>query len=410
MDMIDRPQASATPITDLLARSMISEGIDKVLKTIRKHLNMDVAFISHFQEAERIFEHVDADDNPPISVGQRMPLEDGYCLKVIRGELPQLIPNTAYVPAAMAIPATRALPIGSHLSVPIELESGEIYGTLCCFSYVADESLGERDIGMMRAFAELLGARIDEIMVTDRLRDKTVTSIRQAILAGAPRIVYQPIYDLDTEQVAGVECLSRFDIDPHRSPDLWFGGAEEAGIGQELELHAIQKALSDMHALPSTWFVGINSSPDLILSGKLLPLLENLDPQRIVLEITEHANVSDYDAISQVLAPLRARGMRLAIDDAGAGYSSMRHILNLKPDLIKLDMSITRDIDTDPCRRALARGLISFAHDIGSSITAEGVETKGEFDVLQDLGADKVQGFYLSRPLSLSDVQRAGVA
>jgi EAL domain-containing protein (putative c-di-GMP-specific phosphodiesterase class I) len=394
---------SSGAIAQLLARGVGDGGIGHVLRIVRKHLRMDVAFISHFREVDRVFEHVDADGLAPIHVGQSIPLEDGYCYKVVRGELPQLIPDTSLVPAAMAIPATRAIPIGSHLSIPVQLEGGEVYGTLCCFSHLPDRSLGDRDLGMLRAFGEVLASRIDEGLADSRQREKAADEIRAVIAAGAPRIVYQPIYGLEDDVMLGVECLSRFDVEPRRSPDVWFQAAHVAGVGIELELHAIENALAALAQFPSHVFLGINTSPELILSGKLGPVLERVDLARVVVEITEHATVTDYAALVRALQPWRALGARLAIDDAGAGYASMRHILNLGADVIKLDMSLTRDIDTDPSRRALAKGLISFAHEVGSHITAEGVETRSELEMLRRVHVDKVQGYYLSKPLSLAD-------
>jgi EAL domain-containing protein (putative c-di-GMP-specific phosphodiesterase class I) len=390
-------------IANLLARDIGDKGIAHVLRVVRKHLRMDVAFISHFREVDRVFEHVDADGAPPVQVGQSISLEEGYCLRVVRGELPELIPDTSAVPAALAIPETRAIPIGAHLGIPVQLESGEVYGSLCCFSHQPDHTLGERDMALMRAFGEVLAGRIDEGLAAARLADRAAAEIRDAMAGGAPRIVYQPIYALGDDAIVGLECLSRFDIEPRRPPDLWFNAAHEAGLGLDLELRAIELALVPLGRFPASVAININCSPELIISGRLEPLLCGLDLRRIVLEITEHATVTDYTAVKRALDPLRERGARLAIDDAGAGYASMRHILNLECDVIKLDMSLTRDIDTDPSRRALARGLISFAHEIGSHITAEGVETRAELETLRRLGVDKVQGFYLSQPLALAD-------
>jgi EAL domain-containing protein (putative c-di-GMP-specific phosphodiesterase class I) len=168
-----------------------------------------------------------------------------------------------------------------------------------------------------------------------------------------------------------------------------------------------RNAIAAIDAFPSAVYLGINSSPELILSGRLAPMIADVDAARLVLEITEHATVTDYDALIRALRPLRERGVRIAVDDAGAGYASMRHILSLKCEIIKLDMSLTRDIDTDPGRRALARGLISFACEIGSDITAEGIETRGELEALRNLGVHKAQGYYLSRPGSMEDALTA---
>src|SRR5258708_21481434 len=146
-------------------------------------------------------------------------------------------------------------------------------------------------------------------------------------------------------------------------------------LGLELERHAIDTALGALGRLPRDWLLAVNCSPQLIQSGQLPRLLgSDRDLSRVTLEITEHAAVDDYRALADALAPLRRRGATLAVDDAGAGYSSMRHILHPQPDMIKLDMSITHDVDTDRIGRALAKGLTSFAHEIGSVVVAEGVE------------------------------------
>jgi EAL domain-containing protein (putative c-di-GMP-specific phosphodiesterase class I) len=262
-------------------------------------------------------------------------------------------------------------------------------------------------MGMLRAFAEVLAARIDERLAAARQEERAADEIRGLMDAGAPRIVFQPIYRLDDDTLAGVECLSRFDVEPYRAPDVWFNAAHAAGVGLELELQAIKNALVALQRFPGEVFLGINSSPELILAGHLVPLLANVDLSRVMLEITEHATVGDYLSLLHALEPLRQRGVRLAIDDAGAGYASMRHILNLKSDVIKLDMSLTRGIDSDPSRRALAKGLISFAHEIGAHITAEGVETRAELEMLRRVGVDKVQGYFLSKPLSLEEALAA---
>lgn len=395
------------PISNLLAQGVGHSGVVQMLRTVRKHLAMDVAFISHFRETDRVLEHVDADGVAPISEGQSIPLEDGYCLKIVQGELPELIPDTSRVPAALELPATRELPIGAHVSVPIALSNGEIYGTLCCFSRAPNLSLCDRDMRMMHALAEVLAARIDEDMEATRSREMAAGEVWRAMARGAPRIVYQPIYSLADDTCVGVECLSRFDVEPRRPPDVWFNAAHDAGVGIELELRAIENALDALDHLPAPLSLSINSSPELLTSGRLYAALTGVDFSRIVIEITEHAAVADYTALGRSIAPFRALGTRLAIDDAGAGYASMRHILNLKADVIKLDMSLTRNIDKDPNRRALAKGLIAFAHEVQSTITAEGIETQQELSTLQSIGVDKVQGFLLSRPQPLNDVMLA---
>ncbi|WP_019702074.1 sensor domain-containing phosphodiesterase [Paracidovorax oryzae] len=392
------------PLAPFFEHSVSAAGLERVLQVVRRHLSMDVAFISRFQETDRVLDYVDGDTGCVLQPGQVIPLGSGYCLKVIRGELPEYIPDTSRVPAAMEIPETVSIPIGSHLSTPIVLEDHRLFGTLCCFSYQPVASLAERDMDVLRAFAEFLGFYFDMAARREKERESVACGIRAAMQDGHLRTVFQPVYDIGRRSLHGFECLSRFDVEPLRPPDQWFSAAHSVGLGMELELLAIRRALSSLECFPATIPFNVNCSPDFILSGRLQALLDDgTDLSRVVLEVTEHAAVKDYAALAEALQPFRARGSRLAVDDAGAGYSSMRHILQLQPEIIKLDMSITQAIDRDSHRRALAKGLISFAHEIGSQIVAEGVEEAAELEALGRLGVDFAQGYYLARPLALQD-------
>ena len=139
-------------------------------------------------------------------------------------------------------------------------------------------------------------------------------------------------------------------------------------------------------------------SPQTILSGSLLPGLAAVQLNKIVLEVTEHDPIENYDQLIDVLRPLRAGGLRLAVDDAGSGYASFRHILRLSPDIIKLDQSVTRRIDCDVAHRALGSALVTFARETGCVVIAEGVETNEELGVLREIGVETVQGYLFGRP------------
>lgn len=388
------------PLFELLSGEISDRELRRCLRVVRLHLGMDVAFLSRFRETDRVLDHVDGPPDGPIHEGQILPFADGYCMRVVQGELPQLIPDTSLVPAAQCIPATWQIPIGSHMSVPIQV-GGRIYGTLCCFSFLPRHDLGERDIGMLRAFAEIFALRLHEVEAHKLERQAMIDEIDGALAAGAPRIVFQPVFALQGLRLHGFECLSRFDVVPQRGPAQWFQQAELAGVGIRLELHVLAKALAYLRRFPPQYRLSVNMSPELIMSASLVGLLgDDTEVTRLTLEITEHAIVRNYQALAQALAPLRERGAQVAVDDAGAGYASMRHILQLQPDVIKLDMSITQCIHSDRSRRALAKGLTNFAHEIGTRVVAEGVETAQELDALRELQVDLVQGYFLSRPLS----------
>ena len=212
------------------------------------------------------------------------------------------------------------------------------------------------------------------------------------------RTVFQPIMAVKTGEIVGLEALSRFSLLPRRSPDKWFAEADEVGLRPELEMRAVRDALTYTRRVPPGAFLSVNASPETLLTAAFTDSLRELDGNRLVVEVTEHAAVEDYNLLQQAIAKLRADGIRFAIDDAGAGFSSLKHIVHLVPDYIKLDFSLTRNIDTDPVKRALASALVTFAAQIGSSLIAEGVETRRELQVLGDLGFKDAQGFFLAKP------------
>jgi EAL domain-containing protein (putative c-di-GMP-specific phosphodiesterase class I) len=214
-------------------------------------------------------------------------------------------------------------------------------------------------------------------------------------------MVYQPIYDFVQQRIVGFEALSRFAAEPRRAPNVWFDEAARVGLGIELEIRAIEKALAGLADLPPDTYLSVNASPGAIISGEVERVLEHAPLERIMLEVTEHSFIQEYIEVKDALHSLRERGLRLAVDDAGAGYASFRHILKLAPEVIKLDMSLTRDIDSNVAGRALASALIKFAEETGSKIVAEGVETAAELHMLRDLGAAQAQGYLVGRPSTL---------
>lgn len=223
-------------------------------------------------------------------------------------------------------------------------------------------------------------------------------------------IVLQPVLRLRDRKLLGYEALARFEREPLRTPDKWFAEAHEVGLGLELELAAIERALSYRPLLPAGVYLAVNAGPLAVSSPELLDLVRTVGDLPVVVELTEHAAVDDYSDLTAALRRVRATGARLAIDDTGAGISSLAHILELSPDIIKLDRALTTGIDRDPVRRALAASLVRFAGEIGADIVAEGIETPEELTTLQSLGIWSGQGFYLGRPAPLSAVSTQAAA
>jgi EAL domain-containing protein (putative c-di-GMP-specific phosphodiesterase class I) len=240
-----------------------------------------------------------------------------------------------------------------------------------------------------------------------RRREERDKLIRRTIARRSLETHFQPIVDLRSGRAVGAEALARFDQAPFESPDLWFAEAAELGLGVELELTAVDMALEQIDNVPTSQYLSLNASVETIMSDPFRALLASAPAERIVLELTEHTPVTDYDAFARNIGELRSSGVRLAVDDAGSGFSSFVHILNLKPDIIKLDIALTRGIDKDPARQALGRALLNFGLEAyRNTIVAEGIETEGELAMLRSLGCKIGQGFLLGRPRRLSDRPR----
>jgi PAS domain S-box-containing protein len=215
--------------------------------------------------------------------------------------------------------------------------------------------------------------------------------------------VYQPILDLDEERVVAYEALSRFPGDPARGPDRWFAEAWDVGLGIPLELLAVRiAAAAALPELPDDVGLCVNASPPTILSEGFLECFDG-GTDRVTVELTEHLNVGDYAGFATGLGPLRRAGGKVAIDDFGAGYASLRHILKVRPEWIKLDISLTERIHENPVAHALANLLISFANEVGVRVVAEGIETEEELDALLELGFRYGQGFYFGVPAPLEE-------
>jgi EAL domain-containing protein (putative c-di-GMP-specific phosphodiesterase class I) len=272
------------------------------------------------------------------------------------------------------------------------------------------------------SFARRLHAYKDELAVRER-RAIAEEQDLQFLRARLDRVqaafqeqrlvpVFQPIVDLRTRAATGCEALSRFQLEPLRSPDQWFAEAEAAGLGLELEMHAIRSAVDSRDRLPSNSYLSVNASPKTLLSQEFATLVSHLDGEFLVVEVTEHSAVTDYDALKHAIDQLRGRGVRLAIDDLGTGFASFMHIVKLLPEFMKLDLSLTRGIESDPVKQALTAALVGFAAQIGAQVIAEGVETAEELETLVELNVEYAQGYYLGAPAALplfGAIERGGI-
>lgn len=376
-----------------------------LLAAAREHLGMDVGFISEFSADRRIIRFVDGTGVASIALDGSDSLDDSYCQRIVDGRFPNIIRDTAAFAPARELRATTETPVGAQISVPLVLSDGTVFGTFCCFSFAPDQSLNERDLRVVRMFATLTAryieeerhSRLQQVDILDRVGDVLRERDRT-------RMVFQPIRWIESGRVLAVEALTRFNPVPVRPPDVWFAEAASVGLGVDLEMKSLSSALRALESIPEDIYLTLNVSPNAVLSGRVQDATAACDARRLILELTEHELISSYDDVSEALRPLRERGARLAIDDAGAGYASFRHILKLQPEFIKLDISITQHVDEDQSHAALATALAVFSRRIGSVLIAEGVEQQVEMDALRQMGIDAAQGYLLGRPDQLEEL------
>jgi len=231
------------------------------------------------------------------------------------------------------------------------------------------------------------------LVVTEEQREDFASLIARP---EAVRPVFQPIVALASGEPVGYEALARFEGKPGLPPSWWFSQAHRFGLGAALEAESVRAALAADNRPPGT-FLSINLSPSALASSHVRERLPS-DLLGIVLEITEEERVLDVEGLHRDLDPLRARGARIAVDDAGEGYAGLQQVMSMRADIIKLDRALVADVNADPAKVALIGSLVHFARSTGAAICAEGIETLDELRVLIHLGVAYGQGWALGRP------------
>ena len=350
-------------------------------------------------------------------VGLRLPMRDslsGRCIAANR----VLRCDDAEHDDRVNLEACRRVGLRSMLVTPLSYE-GRPFGVLKVVSPFPF-AYRERDVRSMAMMATLVGAilghaiqysdllddynhRVEADRCEARRREDSLDAIRVLIRERAIEMMFQPIVAVDSRRIFAFEALARFP-DTALAADAWFARAADVGMGLELELEAAGLALDRLHALPHPYRLSINASPETLVAPTFDALLSMHDTARLMVEITEHTTVNDYHLLRERLEALRAKGVLVAIDDAGAGFASLRHILHLDPDVIKLDISLTRGIDSDMRRQTMVSAIRAFAAGTNATIVVEGVETEAELRTVAALGIEYAQGYHLARPAPWADV------
>jgi EAL domain-containing protein (putative c-di-GMP-specific phosphodiesterase class I) len=386
------------------ARSDTDEQVAELLRVAKRSLGLSLTFLTRMDGTTQHLEVVES-SIPLFRDGITQPQETSFCQAILDGRLPSVITNVAKLPEAKRLPAARFPRIRSFVSVPVRLSDGELYGTFCAAGFTADRELCARDQALMEVLASAAATMIEPGVRERRCTDEIRARLDPLIAAGGPSVVLQPIVALADGARVASEALSRFPAEWGKAPDVVFHEAAGVGLGLDLELLAVERALD--HGRTVSGYVAVNLSPDSLFDPRTHALLSTVPPERVVVELSEHEPVEDYDRLVAALAPHRARGVKLAIDDVGAGFSSLRHIVVTAPDIIKLDRSIVAGAGADPVLATLIRSLVDFAKGLGATLVAEGVETVQDALVLRDVGVHLAQGWLFARPMAPGEMRDA---
>lgn len=371
--------------------------IPRILAAAREYLEMDAALVAESDGSGWRCRYVDGEAAAFGLEASPAPIHPSPADRVPDGGLePRVVPDAGADGGRQALPVRRPEAVGAYVQVPVRLPNGRFYGILAALRRERDPTLRPRDARVLGFLARILS---DELYrEEERAEGRRVEQARlRGLLDTDMHLTFQPIVDLRTGRTTGAEALARFE--PLRSCDAFFAEAWGVGVGADLELAMVRTALARVGELPPGAYVSVNVSPETVEHDALLEAVEEVDGPRVVIEVTEHAPVMDYVGFRERLSRLRRSGARLAVDDAGSGYSGLRHILKLAPDILKLDMDLVRGVDRDLARQALIAGTLTFASRTGMTVVAEGIETEAELQAVRVLGVTHGQGYRLGRPV-----------
>lgn len=376
------------------------QEIGDMIEALRAHLDMDVAFVSRqVGGTHRIFTHVAARGVAPLASGDLNPNENSLCWLVIQGKLPERVNDTSLYEAAACLPITDAINVRSHFSVPMRRRNGQIHGSLCCFSYRPRPDIAERDMQMIRSVAAIVSDQIESRIELEERGEDAAAQIARLIVDDALTVIHQPIYDLTDWHLIGHECLMRHKASPDVSPRAVLDQARAAGRTLELELHMARKALATLDPAHPERFIAINVSPETLASPALGHIIPEGLASRLVIELNQQDTARDQAAIKEAIRVLKERAW-VAVSSDGVGFAGLQALVDLGPDIVKIDREFLAGVAADTSRRALVKALVQFAADTGVTLIAQGVETREDLQALRELGVRFAQGDVLGKPVA----------
>lgn len=397
-------------ILNHMRNAQVAEGVraqlDLNLTRLRDALGASVAFIARVAGGERRVEAMAA------ALGADTDLVVGHLSPT--GQCPVISDAFARAPEILGphLPLAHRSDVGRQgaVGVPITLSDGRLFGVLGLL-YPVDASFdAEEAASEMVGFSLSLGVGLDLLHDHEMSEQRVRGMVRDVIRRQQFRPVFQPVHDIETSQTLYCEGLTRMDPDVRVNVMQLLGAAHSVGIGPELELAYARRIIEEHKrsddALLGTCNAGagvaVNLSEETLFSEAFDQFLTHEAEPGLIIELTEHDPVQDYTQLAGVVARLREAGVQLAVDDAGSGYTSLRHILDLKPDIIKIDQRLSARVDSDPEAMALMRSLQGYCNETGTVLVVEGIERADQLSALRQLGVRFVQGFHVGAPRTLA--------
>ncbi len=369
-----------------------------MLEALRVRLDMDVAFVSRqIGTTHRIFTHVAARGAAGLTSGDHNPNENSLCWLVIEGKLPERVIDTSLYENAACLPVVDQLNVRSHFSVPLRRRDGRVHGSLCCFSYRPRPDIDELDMQMLRGLAAIISQQIESRIELEERCEDAAREIERLIIDDDIAIIHQPIYDLSDWHLIGYECLMRQKAQPERSPLELLERARSAGRTLELELHVARKALSTLDPAHPEHVFAINVSPATLSSPALLALIPEGWETRLVIELNQQETALQRSAVKEAIETVKSRAW-VAVNGAGASLAGLQALVDLGPDILKIDRDLLGGLAADPARRAMIAALVQIAGETDVTLIAQGVETREDLQALRELGVRYAQGFILGKP------------
>ena len=374
----------------------------ELLDVLRQHLDMDAAALAIWLDRQLVIQ-LFAGDGRGFGLTPGITLRGGDQLyrDVSKERIPTICRDVRGDDRTRRSLALQRLDVGAYAMTTLTDARDQPYGLLFCLTHEARPALQARH----RQFVDLIAAFLRDSLLDLRqmwqTRSEIWSSVSSVIDAGGPRMAFQPIVRLDSGTVCAVEALARFSARRRgrlQTTEDWFRDARLIGLSTELDLAAIGRAAQVLPHLPAEMKLAVNASPTTVATGLFDFVSRLTDRDRLIVEITEQEDYTVGPDTVQAVRRLRELGIRIAIDDAGTGYAGLEKLVQLRPDIIKIDHVFTCGIDRDPARRALTAGLVALAGEIGGVVIAEGIETRSERDAVLKAGVRYGQGYYLGRP------------